>query len=270
LFGDAKAAMIAGRPAAACPMLEESQRLDPRGGTALLLALCLERTGSLARALRAFEDAVTWARRDAATGRQALAEAHLRSLTARVPRVQIDVAPEAASLPGATLALDGVSLPMDSWGAALPVDPGVHTARLEAPGHEAAWAEVRVTEGGAVWHLRLSLTASRPSPPADPTPAPRGRTVTLVWSLGGAAAASALVGAYFGLSAREKMREVRAACPASPCASRDAEATRDAAARHARASTWSFAAAAALGAGAVWAGARADRAGAAVSLGGEF
>src|SRR5690349_4107802 len=64
LFREAKKLIEDKRFGEACPMLVESQRLDPAGGTALTLALCHQAEGKLATAVRDFEAALIIAERD--------------------------------------------------------------------------------------------------------------------------------------------------------------------------------------------------------------
>ena len=64
LFQEGRALMSAGRIADACLKLEESERLDPSGGTLLNVALCHEQEGRLARSWSEFNDAAVVARRD--------------------------------------------------------------------------------------------------------------------------------------------------------------------------------------------------------------
>src|SRR4051794_22044859 len=56
LFRDARDLLARGEFEAACPKLEESQRLDPAPGTEFNLARCYELTGRLASAWGAYAD----------------------------------------------------------------------------------------------------------------------------------------------------------------------------------------------------------------------
>jgi hypothetical protein len=53
------------------------------------------------------------------------------ALEPRVPHLTVKVAD---NVPGTKVLLDGVSLPEAAWNTAVPVDPGVHSVRAEAPG----------------------------------------------------------------------------------------------------------------------------------------
>ena len=64
----------------ACPKLEESQRLQPAGGTQMFLALCHEGEGKTATAWTDFNAALSAARRDHRADREKVAREHLSAL----------------------------------------------------------------------------------------------------------------------------------------------------------------------------------------------
>src|SRR5437868_2773215 len=70
LFRDGRTLLAAGKVLEACLKFEESQRLDPAGGTILNLALCHEREGRLARAWSEFKEAEAVARGDGRSDRE--------------------------------------------------------------------------------------------------------------------------------------------------------------------------------------------------------
>src|SRR5262249_39294529 len=80
LFREARALMLSGKFGDACPKLAESQRLDPGGGTQLLLAQCYEHEGLLASAWLVYSDAIASSRSANRADREKLAREHLAAL----------------------------------------------------------------------------------------------------------------------------------------------------------------------------------------------
>jgi hypothetical protein len=135
LFEEGRAMMAAGRVAEACLKLEESQRLDPGGGTLLNLALCHEQEGRLARSWSEFKEAELVARGDGRTDREMEAAVHVRALEPRLPRLTI-VVPVAAQVEGLVIERDGREVGRGAWSTAIPVDGGEHVIRATALGRE--------------------------------------------------------------------------------------------------------------------------------------
>jgi hypothetical protein len=193
LFEQARELMAKNDYAKACPMLSESQRLDPGGGTLLNLALCYEGEGKLATAQLELNDALSQAVKDGRADRETIAREHLAALGARVPKLTL-VAP-AQPVPGLVIELDGITMSSATSGVALPVDPGSHEVRASAPGYVPWSATPKLREGES---RRLALpdlvkvgVVARPSPLAPaptPEPAPSGsptRFATASWVFAG-------------------------------------------------------------------------------------
>ena len=135
LFQEGRAMMAAGRVPEACLKLEESQRLDPGGGTLLNLALCHEHEGRLARSWSEFIEAELVARGDGRGDREVEAASHVRALEPRLPRLPI-VVPPAAQVEGLEIERDGRAVGRGAWSTAIPVDGGEHVIRATALGRE--------------------------------------------------------------------------------------------------------------------------------------
>jgi hypothetical protein len=164
LFEDARGLMQRGDFAHACPKLEESQRIDPGGGTLLNLATCYESQGRLAAAWTAYREGLSVARRDGRKDRIDLAEERIRALEPRLPRLRC-VAQSPA--PGLELFLDGVKVGSAGWDTDTAVDPGVHRVRAQAPGRLAFETTTRVSEGQltviSIPALSIAIQESEPA-----------------------------------------------------------------------------------------------------------
>jgi hypothetical protein len=192
LFTEAHALLEQGDVALACKKLEQSERLDPAGGTALLLGICLEHEGELASAWAAFHSARALAARDGRRDRIDVADAHLREIEPRVPHVTVTVAP-AARVPGLVVTLDGVALDDAARDTPIPVDPGPHEVRAAAPGRSPVVTAVSVPQTSRFTVEPLPLESSSERPAA-------ARTIALI-AAGTLGAAAAGVTLYFGVGA---------------------------------------------------------------------
>jgi hypothetical protein len=129
MFREAKKAMDAGDYPRACPLFEESQRLDPGGGTLMNLGLCQEKLGKLATAQKTFELAANRARSDGRADRLGEAHAHLAALAPRVPTLTLVTARTNQDRPHVTV--DGRAIAPEELGQKIPLDPGAHSVRIE-------------------------------------------------------------------------------------------------------------------------------------------
>jgi hypothetical protein len=203
LFDEGRAFMKDGRYADACPKLEAARRLYTSAGILLNLADCHEKVGRTASAWTEFGEAQTVARR---TGRDADAEEARRRQTQLEPALARVVVRVAHAAPGMTVARDGTTLAPAAWGTALPVDPGEHSIRAEAPGF-APWAirvsasepaQVATVDVPELHPLPVATETANPVTPAKDTGEAGGSSSrfgrTLPWVLVGGGAAIGLGG----------------------------------------------------------------------------
>lgn len=259
LFQSGREALAAGDLAAACPKLAESQRLDPAGGTVLLLGLCLEKQGKLASAWAAFEDALSFALREKNDERVVIARRHLALVEPKLWRVSFHLVAKAPLPSDLVIRRDGVALPPSALDTPTPLDAGEHVIAAEAKGFArfeetfVVPAEPSAAEGAPrpAREVRIMLSPllpagpvgpvaedvpSAPIPPrSEPPPPPVAHSVVRAapWITAGAGGALLGLGAYFGFRASVRMDDVRARCPRSPCSDRGAESLRDDAGRDA-------------------------------------
>jgi len=214
LFDEAKALMQSKRYADACPKLEQSQKLQPAGGTLLFLSLCLEGQGRTASAWVRFNQALSTARRDRRTDREAVANEHLAALVPQLTKLTVDV-PEGVRTTGLEVMRDGKVVPTAAWGDAVPVDPGLHTVRATAPGHLPWETKVTSAEPGATAKVEVpaleldpaasAVALSPPPQPHDVAPPPQASTwgpqKTAAVVVGGVGVVGLALGAGFGVAA---------------------------------------------------------------------
>jgi hypothetical protein len=147
LFDQGRQLMAAQKYKEACPLLAESQRLDPGGGTLLNLAICHEAQGKTATAWTEFNAALSIAIKDGRKGREAIAREHLLGLEPKLSHLTVTV-PSRTDVEGLAVSIDGITLARVAWGISAAVDPGTHKVEAGAPGHR-GWSALIVMTGTA-------------------------------------------------------------------------------------------------------------------------
>ncbi len=256
LFEQGRDLMKQKRYAEACEKFEASHKLDPSVGALLNLGDCRQKNGQTASAWTQLRQAIALARQNGDRRREQLARKHAEALEAQLSYLLVEV-PEPARLPGLEVTRNGVAVDEVVWGQPLPVDPGVHTIEIRAPGHEPQ--EIRVEVPAGPGETRASVPALAPEPktkakigePEEPAPSdsgtgagdpgapavapardagmPLGRKIALA----GAAVAviGVATGTVFGLQARARWQDAEALCGDMPgnCTPEGVARSRDAA-----------------------------------------
>lgn len=170
LFQQGKALMAQGSVVEACQKFAESLALAHRGGTLLNLAVCREKEGRYATALRLFQQAREIALKAGGTEREQLARAHIEKIRTRLSWLTVRVVP-GAELPDLVVQRDGEDLPRDRWNNVEAVDPGGHTVVATAPGHVRFDVTVVVGDAGDKQVVEIPALAPE-APPAAASPPP--------------------------------------------------------------------------------------------------
>jgi hypothetical protein len=234
LYDEARRLMQAGSYAEACPKFKESYELEPGGGTLLNLADCYDKAGRPSLSWTTFKEALVAAQRDRRTDRIDFANQRIASLERRLARLTVSVA-GAARAPSLSVTVDGAQLGEAAWGVALPVDPGRHVVRAEAPGKRpferlvdlpstnAARESVEIPRLEDVPAVErpvpirerpVPLTTSGVAPVESVTKSGSNSRATIGWVVGAVGVASVGVGSYFGLRAINRWSDRNQQCTA--------------------------------------------------------
>jgi hypothetical protein len=174
LFEQAMRLMDEGRFSEACPKLKEVVRLYPPGvGGKLRLAECYEAAGLLASAWAAYHSAEAAAALAGQAARSQKAAARASEIEPRLSRLTIIVPESLATTPELRVTIDDRLVAPAEWGAAVPIDGGVHVVATTAAG-KAPWeARVEVASEAARVDVTVALGDAIPVPPdVAPTGAP--------------------------------------------------------------------------------------------------
>ncbi len=171
LFQQARDLVKQERYAEACPKLAESQRLDPKLGTLLNLAVCNEKLGKIATAWAEYTSAAAIARREGQREREDFSREQIAALEKKLARVILQVAaPEA----GLSVTLDDQPMAGAVLGTPLPIDPGKHRVSATAPGKKAWSQDIDVPAKKTEVLVSIPALEAAPAapPPIPPAPAP--------------------------------------------------------------------------------------------------
>ncbi len=229
LYDKALELMKAGKPASACPLLSESQRLDPAAGTQYRLAECFEKTNRPEAAWRLYTEVAEASKKAGRKDREAQARERAEIVRKLLPRLTIKVPPEVAKAEGLAVKRDGKAVPREEWNLEVPVEPGEHTVAVRAIGKK-AWRGTVTSRAGAMEEVRVPVLetmaavgplATETALPVDSgaTGTPRGGPNKRVVIAGAALTAVGLGmgGAFLGVSFA-KASDRDAALKVSPCA----------------------------------------------------
>jgi hypothetical protein len=225
LFRSGRQLMAQGNYAEACPKFAESNRMDPKLGTLLNLALCHERTGKTATAWAEYVQAGETATRLGQGQREQVARERAVALEPTLPHVVID----ARATPGLAVTLDEQPIGAGAFATAIPVDPGEHVVRATAPDKKPFVESFAMQPGPGERTVHVSLldapapVAAAPvvpqpaAPPADSSARTEGSPArrTWGWVIAGAGVATIGVGAYFGMHAFSMKSTAEGECDAA-------------------------------------------------------
>jgi hypothetical protein len=169
LFDDGRTLMKSGKFAEACGKFEAAARLYSSAGVLLNLGDCYAKVGRTASAWTEFGESAAAA--DRANRRDQALEARRRQadMKPNLSRLTIVVAHEVAGL---VITRDDGDLAPAAWGAAIPIDSGLHHIHARATGYEPWETDVTISTPGQ------TISVEVPRLVASPVPAPVVAPVT--------------------------------------------------------------------------------------------
>lgn len=172
LFREGKTLLDNGQLEQACRVLEESNRLEPAGGTLLNLASCYERLGRYASAEKTLSEARKLAEAAGREDAKSFIEQRLSAVAPNVSVVRVSLGERDWSK--TSLEVDSVPVPLRGTSAELRLDPGAHELRVDTQGLPVWRHKVSLQGAGAVVEVEVDGAQPTPPPPLPViAPAPR-------------------------------------------------------------------------------------------------
>ncbi len=150
----------------ACPKFDASMQLDPAASTLINVAKCRDHEGKLAASWAELKRAIVLNQETQGEERKKtlgeLIDKALAELEPRLPKLNLTISPRPEGL---TVLRDGVPIPLAMLDESIPLDPGAHMVKVEAPGYVSVERSV-TAEAGRTAALDITL-AKASLPPAD-------------------------------------------------------------------------------------------------------
>jgi hypothetical protein len=165
--------------AGACPLLAQSVELDPASGSLLALAMCHEREGKLASALREYKSVIERSQRENRPDRERAAQKRVDDLQSKVSTLAITPPKD---VQGLTLRVNGAPVEPGIIGTKVVTDGGSYTIEASAPGKKTWTDTVVVAEARDDKTVTIPALASEAAAAplaaadADEAPAPARET----------------------------------------------------------------------------------------------
>jgi hypothetical protein len=156
LFKEALQLKNEGKQEEACERFFTSYRVSPKKSAAYFLGDCLEEQGRTRSAQRIFVEVAKMAKKDREHAKADEANARANALGARHSTIVVDVAPEASSIPGLIVRIDGVLVEPKEWNKTrIPIDAGSRTITATAQGYETLVIRRIISKGPTVNHVDI-------------------------------------------------------------------------------------------------------------------
>jgi hypothetical protein len=211
LFREGRERAEAGDWAKACPLFVESNRLDFALGTSMNLAACEEQLGKVASAWERYRELLEALppnddRRPFVADSVARLERIVPRLTVILPHPSVD---------GTTVTRDGVDLGSASVGTDIPVDPGVHSIVVAAPGRVTRRYVVTLAPGQRLTFRGDTGDPNVEAPRMDGSRRTGARTAG--WIFGGIGVGALTVGSFLGVRALSERSASDGLCTMGVC-----------------------------------------------------
>lgn len=217
LFQKAKTLKEKGKVAEACPLFEESYRLDPAPGTLLNMAACSRLAGKTATAWGQFIEAGRVFRRKNDVRRAEFAEQQAKEVEPLLAHVVLKAAKPVAGL---VVKRDGAALTSSSFDTPVPVDPGPHEVVAEAPGFKKVTLKLEAVARTTTEWLIPELTVA----PAIDTSSPGTTQRIAGFVVGGAGLAGLVTGVVFLGMTAARSSDLEELCPDQRCVTAEGQA----------------------------------------------
>jgi hypothetical protein len=143
LFQEGRKLLDQGNVPAACQKFKASLDTDRTLGTLIALAACHEKEGKTASAWAEFTEAAALAKKQGKPDQETFAKDRIAALDKQLSRLTIN----ATKVEGMEIRIDGIAIPLEGLGTALPVDPGERLVEATAPGYKPWSKRVPIASG---------------------------------------------------------------------------------------------------------------------------